>query len=368
MMANKSYVLMLTLIFVSGCHFTEDPAKDASPWEYALPSEFGMDEELLDLLDYRIRLGVFDNVRGVMAVKGDKMIFENYYGGSARGEMFELSNATISVLSLLVGIAIDKGAIADVMDPISKYYTNEVAIFNQDVLRRQIKVYDLLQMKSGISWNESATSLINPENDLNKMMASTDWVRYVLNADMEALPGLRYAYNSAHGLLLVDLIQRASGMPFEEFARIHLFSPLGIEQWEWARDPSGNINGGFGLSMSLMDFAKIGYLMASQGVWKDKRIVSTEWIQTSTRPKFQINRFNDFSLSWWNFSNLSSLASVLRQNDAYYAEGLYGQYLFVVPHAELVVAVISENYVTNPTGPIVMLRNYFLPALPNRNN
>jgi CubicO group peptidase (beta-lactamase class C family) len=353
-----------TILTFSGCYFIEDVGEDLSPWRYELPSKQGLNDSILFVMDNRVKEYVYDDVQSIIIVRDGALIFENYYQGASRNELLFLGNTSTSVISILVGIAIDKGFIKDVNEPIYKYYQGEKSGLENDVLKKQITIKNLLEMKSGISWNEAATSIFNASNDLNQMRSTPNWLEFLMNKEMEAAPGLRYSYNSGHGMILADVIARASGISFEEFAKDFLFDPLQIRDWNWLKDPSGKIAGGYGLSLTNMDIAKIGVMMVQNGEFGGKNLLSTNWIDESTAPRFTIDRFNNYSWLWWSFSSFSTFAAVLPANDVYYAEGYDGQYLFVVPSQKMVVSIVCDNAFTNPFAPLVLLRNFIIPALP----
>lgn len=364
-LAFANRILLLTILLsVSGCYFIGDVPEDVSPWRYELPSQQGMNDTILFLMDSRVKQYVYDNVQSIIIVRDGALIFENYYLGASRGELLLVGSASSSIMSVLVGVAIDKGFIKDVNEPIYKYYQGQNTGLENDVLKKQITIRNLLEMKSGIAWNEAALSIFNAENDLNQMQSTSNWLEFVLNKEMEAAPGLRFAYNSGHSVILADIIARASGIPFEEFAKVFLFDPLKIREWNYLKDPSGNIAGGFGLSLTNMDLAKIGSMMVQNGTFNGKTILSNNWIKDSTKPRFTLDRFNNFSWLWWTFSDFSTFAAVLPANDVFYAEGYEGQYLFVVPSEKLVVSIVCDNAFTNPTAALVLFRNFIIPALP----
>jgi hypothetical protein len=113
-----------------------------------------------------------------------------------------------------------------------------------------------------------------------------------------------------------------------------------------------------------MDLAKIGAMMVQNGEFGGKLVLSTNWINDSTEPRFTIDRFNNFSWLWWSFSSFSTFATALPVNDVYYAEGYDGQYLFVVPSENMVVSIICNNTFTSPFAPLLLFRNFIIPALP----
>ncbi len=358
----KSKIIVFSLLLLSSCYFNEEVIPDTSPWKYGSPSSVGLNENTLFDLDNNLRQGGFDQIRGVVAIKDDKLIFENYYDGVDRETQQFLSGATVSVMSILTGIALDRGLLDSIKTPISVFFPDYPAPFNFEPLKGEITVEHLLLMKSGLAWYETGVPALNPNNSLNGLTASSDWIEYALTRDLDAVPGLRYSYNSTHGTLLAKILERASGQPFVEFANDVLFSPMNIVSASWQSDAFGNINGGFGLSLNLIDFAKLGDLYLNYGIWKGQRLVSEEWVKTSTSEQFQIDRFSNYAYSWQLFSELSSFSGILAENDTYFAEGAGGQYLFVVPHQNFVLAVTADNFYENGFTPLIIFRDFFAEA------
>ena len=350
---------LLSLLLLGGCYFNEEPIEDNSPWPYVQPEEIGQDELVLLDLNNAAAGRAFDRVTGIIAVQDGQLFFENYYLGISRGSLRPLSTASMSVLSLLVGVAIEEGFIDSVETTIDVFYPNKPEIFDQEPLKASITIEHLLTMQSGIAWYENGVPILNSNNSINGLERSSDWLDYILQTDLDAAPGLRYSYNSAHGLILADILAKASGQSFQEFAQQYLFSPLNSKEVAWELDPAGNVNAGYGLSMTLIDFTKLGYLLLQEGDWFGKRIVDASWVDYLRSRKVQIDSFNDYAASWWLFSEFTTFTNSFIENDIYYAEGAGGQYLFVVPHADLVVGVMAENYLENRFVPLVILRDYF---------
>lgn len=358
----KSRLLIFGLIVFSSCYFNEEEIPDTAPWKYGSPSSVDLNESTLFELDDNLRQGGFDQIRGVVAIKDDKLIFENYYeGGDRETEQF-LSGATMSVMSMLTGIALDRGFLDSVQTPINVFFPDYVDAFNFEPLKGEITVEHLLLMKSGFAWYETGVPALNPNNSLNGLTASNDWIEHALTRDIDAIPGLRYAYNSTHGVLLAKILERASGQPFIDYVNEVLFTPMNIGSASWQSDAFNNVNGGFGLSLNLIDFAKLGDLYLNNGVWKGQRLVSEEWVTTSTSQQFQIDRFSNFGYSWQLFSELSAFSGILPENDTYFAEGAGGQYLFVVPHQNFVLAVTADNFFENGFTPLIIFRDFFAEA------
>ncbi|MHA1480278.1 MAG: serine hydrolase domain-containing protein, partial [Candidatus Thorarchaeota archaeon] len=155
---------------------------------------------------------------------------------------------------------------------------------------------------------------------------------HCLNLDMEAEPGEYWHYNTGASHLLSAIVQQATGMTTLEFGVENLFDPLGIDSVYWSRDRAGWYKGGFDLRMSTLNAAKFGYLFLNNGTWDGDQIISAEWVNASTTTITQINDLEGYAKQWWTFPELG----------IYFAAGLYGQYIYVVPEHDIVVAFNSR--------------------------
>lgn len=121
-------------------------------------------------------------------------------------------------------------------------------------------------MTSGIDWIEPLSN--NLPESFFAMQRDKNWVQFVLNRPMAEVPGTRFNYNSGNSQLLAAILTKQTGMPLADFAAKQLFTPLGISNFDWLRDPQGINAGGFGLYLTTRDMAKIGYLYLKGGGFK----------------------------------------------------------------------------------------------------
>ncbi len=153
------------------------------------------------------------------------------------------------------------------------------------------------------------------------------------------------------------------GIPYEDYIQTKLFDPLDIQSAEWFFTNEGLPNTAWGLSLNSVDLTKIGYLFLKQGDWFGTEVVPSTWIATSTDLNFQISNFNDFGRQWWRYSDGSSIQNSLGVNDIYYASGHGSQYLFVIPHLNMVVSLTADSEQTGDFAGFVILRDGILASL-----
>lgn len=242
------------------------------------------------------------------------------------GETTNIKSASKSVLSLLVGIAVDKGDIESVNQPISIYFENYFSS-HPDSVKESITIKDLLTMRAGLE----TTSFHN----YGRWVVSDDWVEFALEQPMEDRPGGDMIYSTGSTHLLSVILARASGMSTRAFANRYLFGPLDIQVGGWDRDPQGHYMGGNNMALRPADMLKIGQMVLDGGVWEGERIVSGAWLEDSFRTYTRSN-YNpyDYGYLWWK-----------RPVSGYqvrFAWGYGGQYILMIPDLQAVVVMTSD--------------------------
>jgi CubicO group peptidase (beta-lactamase class C family) len=193
-------------------------------------------------------------------------------------------------------------------------------------------------MSMGLEWVE-ATPATGDDNDEVRMHMAKDPCRYVLGLPATAPAGELFFYNTGALTLLSAIIHKATGRPLDEFAREHLFGPLGIGRMEWSR-VRGDTDAGGGLRLRPRDMAKIGQLVLAGGRWNDRQVVSKAWIETSTALKLKATDNLSYGYLWW----LGRARANGRVINWIGALGRGGQSIRIVPELDLVVAVTAGYY------------------------
>ncbi|KAA3665551.1 MAG: class C beta-lactamase-related serine hydrolase [Chloroflexi bacterium] len=168
-------------------------------------------------------------------------------------------------------------------------------------------------------------------------------MKYILDRKMVAAPGTSFTYNSGATMLLGGILEKATGQSVEDYTAVTLFKPLKITKWQWDRTPKKHSNTGWGLHLRPLDMLKFGQLYLQQGNWQGKQIISQEWVTQSTQPSVYMDNYN-YAYQWWRFTDNNPIVSDLAQNDIYYAWGYGGNFIFIVPHLDLIVVTTAENF------------------------
>lgn len=266
-------------------------------------------------------------INAEVIVKDGVIVDEYYKQGYDQTSLFSLQSTSKSITSAIFGIAIDKGYIENVNVPISTYFPE--ILDSGSEYKNQITIWNLLTHTTGL--NVSDTS------NWNEWLSSPNWVDYVLQRQATSRPGTVFNYFTGNTHLLSAIIQKATGKTTLEFGKEYLFEPLDIDTVECTTDPQGISDGGNGFSLNVYDMAKIGQLYLNNGVWNGEQIISSKWIQDSTNVQFDRQSGSaDYGYQWWvrTFGN--------QNYHAYFAQGHFGQYIFVVPDIQLVVVFTSH--------------------------
>lgn len=266
-------------------------------------------------------------INAEVIVKDGVIVDEYYKEGYDQNSVFTLQSTSKSITSALIGIAIDKGYIEGVNVPISTYFPQILESGSE--YKSQITIWNLLTHTTGLDASDTA--------NWDEWLASDNWVNYVLERPATSRPGTVFSYFTGNTHLLSAILQQATGMTALEFGRQYLFGPLDIESAECSTDPQGISDGGNGFALNIYNMAKIGELYLNNGVWNGEQIISSQWIQDSTRLQFDRSSGSaDYGYQWW--------VRTFGDNNypAYFAQGHFGQYIFVVPDIDLVVAITSH--------------------------
>lgn len=267
-------------------------------------------------------------LHSLLISKGDELVFEKYYNGRDSSRPANMKSASKSVISALVGIAIDKGIIASVNVKVAEYFPDLIAASNE-AAKQQISIENLLTMQSGLETTSN--------RNYGKWVLSDNWVEFVLNQPLVAAPGTRMLYSTGSTHLLSAIITKASGMSAKQFAQENLSAPLGFSMSYWSQDPQGIYFGGNDMEMTPRQMLEFGRLYLNEGVYQDQQLISKAWIVDSHKPRARSPRGQGryYGYGWW----LRDLAGM----QVPVAWGYGGQLIFVVEELDLVVVATSKS-------------------------
>jgi CubicO group peptidase (beta-lactamase class C family) len=250
-----------------------------------------------------------------------------YYNDYGPDSIKNIMSVTKTFTGVLVGLAIEKGFIQSVNDPISKYLTGIVTF--PDDIKAGITIDQLLKMSFGHAWNGTSTSSLFEECFFD----SKDNLQYIINLPLVNTPGAVFNYSDGASHLLSAIITEASGTNTLDFAREYLFDPLGITELTWDTDDRGYPLGAAYLRIKPADMVKFGNLILKKGKYDGMQIVPESWINTMTTTKISTNNNvlygPEYGYQIW-LGNSSGYRYFM-------AMGWGGQFIFIVPDLELVV-------------------------------
>ena len=321
-------------------------------WEVATPESVGLLPRTLESTRDAIRSNDFKNIGSILVARHGKLVFEEYFEGS-RSTLRNTRSATKSIASILVGIAIDKGFLSGVNAPVMSFFPDKQPVKNPDPRKDQITIEDFLTMSSLLECDDNNQFSAGNEE---RMYLTEDYVKFTLDLPIKGFPswekrpedspyGRSFCYCTAGTATLGGVIERATGTTVPEFADKYLFTPLGIVNAEWQPTPSGLVMTGGGLRLMSQDLLKLGQLYLDGGTWKGNRVVSKEWVESSTRPHARIQdseyvKDTEYGYLWW----LKSFGPTGRSFRSFNMLGNGGNEVSVFPSLDMVTVLTSTNY------------------------
>jgi len=350
----KIRILILVLIFLMASLVITGTCATwpTEGWQTSNPEEQGMDSErLAEALDFLQEHREEYHLHSLLIIRHGYIVADVYFYPFAPGMMHDLASVTKSFTATLLGIAIDKDYIESVQQPVLDFFP-ERTIANLDADKETMTIEDLLTMRSGFECINRPT-----EVTLFQMMESPDWIQFTLDLPMAEAPGTRFIYCSSNPHLLSGILRETTGMSALEFAREHLFGPLGISDIAWPSSPQGNNHGWGDMYLTPRDMAKLGYLYLHKGLWDGQQVLSPARVTAAT--SFQTNThvsFADYGYLWW----------LTPSGEYYYADGRDGQRIFVFPDKDMVVVTTGgggrDQYGVLET----LLTSYIIPAVESK--
>ena len=207
-------------------------------------------------------------LRSLLVSHRGELVLERYYGGARATQAANIKSASKSVISALVGIAVARGLIKGLDQPIVDYFP-ELAK-DPEKRKREITIEDLLTMRSGLSSTSG--------RDYGAWVQSPNWVRYVLTRPLIDEPGTRVEYSTGTSHLLSAILTRATKTSTWQFAQESLAKPLGFSLARWTQDPQGVYFGGNEMSMTPRQMVRFGELYLNEGRVGATQVLPKAWV------------------------------------------------------------------------------------------
>jgi CubicO group peptidase (beta-lactamase class C family) len=287
-----------------------------------------------DLYDYLAD----SRVAGIIVFKDGKIAFEDYELGTGPQTRWPSFSVAKSITSTLVGAALQQGLIKSLDDPLTKYIPEL-----RGGAYEGVSVRNVLQMASGVKWNETYT---DPRSDRRKLLdlqlarKPGAILSFMSGLSRAGAPGSIWNYNTGESFLVGALIERAAHKPLATYLSETLWSPLGMDQdapW-WVESPGGMGLGGSGLGATLRDYARFGLFVQQDGVLDGQRVVPEGWFQDAGSPHVIGGKSVDYGYLWWPLPQSDPV-----HEGAFMARGIFGQYIYINPREKLVIVVLSAR-------------------------
>lgn len=323
--------------------YAPPPALDDG-WAVSTLDAEGVDRASMEKLIQRIVDMPMDapdtpQLHGLLVVRHGKVVLEEYFHGEHRDKLHDTRSATKSLVSIVVGAAMQAGIPLKLSSPV--YQVMNGGAFPKDLepMKRAMTLEHLLTMSNGYFCDDTNDAAPGNEEVMGEQEAEPDFYRYTMNVPMATPPGENAVYCSASPNLALGMVGRAAREdPIQVFDRL-VGEPMQIRRYAWGLDPAGNPYGGGSTSMILRDFAKMGQLILNGGVWNGRRIVSRDYAASSGAPLYNLRNIT-YGYQWWS-ENVPYKNRVVH---AFNARGAGGQSVTVVPELDLVVATFAGNF------------------------
>ena len=313
MVKSLSSILFILLINSNFIYTQIDLSQN---WQFQDDLSYFNSEALQEIMD--IEIPTLDLISGIIVIHNGKIVSEEYYNGSSEDDIYNIFSVTKSYISTLIGQAIDQGLLNNQYSTLDSFFPE----FDFEY-PHYVQLDDLLSMSSGYL------------DDYG------EFPDYWFNTTIEELLGMNHLdgpgtffYNNSACHIHSHILYHETGLTPKEFANIHLFPYLGINNPDWNSGNSEISNGSSGLMLNLRDMVKLGQLYLQDGYTSsDTQILSSEWIHEATstqaEPSWSWNWNGGYGYLWW------------LPDRGYLAWGLGGQFIVVIPELNLVIGTHS---------------------------
>ena len=302
-----------------------------APWVVADVEEAGGSPEMVE--DAVRQAWANPRMTSLLVAKDGRLALEEYFGTSRPDGLHDVRSVAKSVVSALTGVALRRGDLGSLDDPVSSYLDLSAGDLGPE--KGGITVRHLLTMTSGFSWDETAAG-----GSYREWIEAPDRLRYLLESPLADPPGTRFNYNSAAVHLLGIVLEEATGSSLPDLAQQAVLGPIGVSESRWEALGPASYNAGSGLRLRPRDLVRFGQLFLQRGASGARQVVPEWWVALSTtagtgnRLRMGGLEHVAYGFLWW--VGPGSRASF------YFAAGHGGQYLVVVPGLNLVVAATNN--------------------------
>ncbi|MCF8365674.1 MAG: beta-lactamase family protein [Bacteroidales bacterium] len=308
----------------SGVFNFDQPGKNyklSIPLDYQIENE---EQELLDFLENHQTLAF-------LIIRNDTILFEEYFSDYEDSSIIPSFSVSKVFVSALTGIAIEEGFIKSTNQAITDFIPE---LLENDSAFAEISIEDLLNMRSGIKFNEGYA---NPFADMAKYYYGRKLTHYISKLKIARPPDEEYEYISVNSLLLAMIIERSTNKPLNEYLTQKIWQPLGMEfdaTWSIDSKKARQIKAFCCINARARDFAKFGRLYLNKGSWNEQQILPATWVEKS------MTIIND---SYDSQGYTYTYHWRVKEDGAIFAKGVLGQYIYVDPKKNVVIVRMGKK-------------------------
>lgn len=317
---------VLIIFFITLFTLAEDyfPGEN---WETASAEEVGLAEsKVAELFEMTFE---DDATMSAILIKDGYIVYEKYADGFDQNSFGTSWSTAKSYYAALIGISLDRGEIDSLDDPVSKYVESYLTPEKENITIRQI-----LNMTSGLEF---------PSHEHEMMFLEADHVKYAEKVGVENPPGEVFQYNNVNSMMIGEILKGATGKTAKVLLDERIFSQIGLEDYTAWEDSAGNTMTYCCLDMSARDYSKFGLLFNRDGRWKDKQIISKNYVDESLQlywgatpdMGWSNSDTRGYSLQWW-ISKYDDDAKI------YNTSGKFGQFIFIDKERDVVFTRITK--------------------------
>jgi CubicO group peptidase (beta-lactamase class C family) len=267
-------------------------------------------------------------MRSLLVSQDGEVVLERYFNGANARRGTNVKSVSKSIISTLIGIAIEQGHIPSVKQPIGDYFSAQLST-NEDAPKESITIENLLTMQAGLETTSN--------RNYGAWIASSDWVDSALQQPLHLPPGRLMEYSTGNTHLLSAILTATTGQSTLEFARKVLAEPLGFYLPPWPQDPQGIYFGGNDMELTPPQMLAFGQLYLNNGQANGTQIIPRAWVENSLirRAQSRRDRTRYYGYGWWSRD--------MAGHETSYAWGFGGQFILLVPELNLVVVTTSSS-------------------------
>jgi CubicO group peptidase (beta-lactamase class C family) len=273
------------------------------------------------------------NTTAFLVIKNDSIYSETYWDGYNQDSYSNSFSIAKSIVSILIGIAIDEGKIKSIDQKVSDFIPEYKVGYNAS-----LTIKHLLTMSAAFNWQESYS---NPFSLTAKAYYGYNLKDIIIHLKVTEIPGVYFNYQSSNSLVLAYILEKATGKSLSNYASEKLWIPLGAKHEAlWSLDKEGGFEKAYCcFNSNARDFSRIGLLYLHQGFYNNKRIISENYVRKSIEPAGLKDKeggiYDCYGYSWW--------LSYVNDLKIFFAQGILGQYIIVIPDRNMVIVRLGEK-------------------------